>query len=206
MFPIKNGLKKRDVLLPLLFNLALDYAVRRIQVNQDGLKLNGTYQSLVYADDFNMLGGSVYTTKKNTEALLVASKESGLEVTTYKAKYMAMPQVQNAERIHNIQTHNISFEKVEQFKYLGKIQVNKNYNHEEIKSRLKTGNAYYYSVQNLLSSSVLSNNIKIKIYRTIILPVVLHGCEIWPVTLWEKPRLSVFENRVLRRICGPKRD
>ena len=53
---------------------------------------------------------------------------------------------------------------------------------------------------------MLSNNIKVKINRTIILPVVLYGCETWPVTLWEEPRLSVFENRVLRRICGPKRD
>jgi len=129
-----------------------------------------------------------------------------LEVTTYKAKYMAISRDQNAERIHNIQIHNSSFERVEQFKYSGTTQINQNYNHEEIKSRLKTRNAYYCSVQNLLSSSVLSNNIKIKIYRTIILPVVLHGCETWPVTLWEEPRLSVFENRVLRRIGEPKRD
>ena len=107
MFPIKNGLKKkRYVLLSLLFNFALDYAVRRIQVNKDGFKLNGTYQSLVYADDFNMLGGSVYTTKKNTEALLVASKESGLEVTTYKAKYKAMSQdrMQNEFTTHRLIT------------------------------------------------------------------------------------------------------
>jgi len=76
-FPMKNGLEKRDVLLPLLFNFALDYAIRRIHVNQNGLKLNGTYQSLVYADDFNMFGGSVHTTKKNTEDLVVSSKESG---------------------------------------------------------------------------------------------------------------------------------
>ena len=74
------------------------------------------------------------------------------------------------------------------------------------KSRLKLGNACYYSVQNLLSSSLLSKNLKIKIYRTIILPVVLYGCENWSLTLKEERRLRVFENRVFRRVFGPKRD
>ena len=77
---------------------------------------------------------------------------------------------------------------------------------EEIKSRSKLGNACYYSVQNLLSSSLLSKKLKIKIYRTIILPLVLYGCETWSLTLREKRRLRVFEFRVLRRVFGPKRD
>ena len=82
----------------------------------------------------------------------------------------------------------------------------KNSIQEEIKSRLKVGNACYYSVKNLLSSSLLSKKLKIKIYRTIILPVVLYGCENWSLTLREERRLRVFENRVLRRVFGPKRD
>jgi len=77
---------------------------------------------------------------------------------------------------------------------------------EEIKSRLRLGNACYHSVQNLLSSRLLSKNFKIKIYRTIILPVVLYGCETWSLTLWEERKLGVFENKVLRRIFGPRRD
>ena len=76
----------------------------------------------------------------------------------------------------------------------------------ETESRLKSGNACYHSVQNLSSSSLLSKNLKIKIYRTIILPVVLYGCETWSLTLREEHRLRVSENRVLRRIFGPKRD
>jgi hypothetical protein len=77
---------------------------------------------------------------------------------------------------------------------------------EKIKSRLKSGKACYYSVHNLLSSSFLSKNIKIKIYRTIILRVVLYGCETWPVTLMEKRRLRVFENKVLWKVFGANRD
>jgi len=75
-----------------------------------------------------------------------------------------------------------------------------------VQSRLRSGNSCYHSVQNLLSSSLLSKNLKIKIYRTIILPVVLYGCETWSLTLREECRLKVSENRVLRRIFGPKRD
>jgi hypothetical protein len=78
--------------------------------------------------------------------------------------------------------------------------------HEEIKSRLNSGNACYHSVQSLLSYYLLSRNLKVKIYKTIILPVILYGCESWSLTLREEHRLRVFENRVLRRIFGPKRD
>ena len=72
--------------------------------------------------------------------------------------------------------------------------------------RLKAGNSCYYSVQTLLSSRLLSKNLKIKVYETIILPVVLYGCEAWSVTLREECRLRVLENRILRRIFVPKRD
>jgi len=96
MFPIRNGLKQRDALTPLLFNLALECAIRRVQENQDGLKLNGKHQLPVYADDVNILGGSIYSTKENTEALVVASKKTGLQVNADKTKCMVMSRDQNA--------------------------------------------------------------------------------------------------------------
>jgi len=95
---------------------------------------------------------------------------------------------------------------VEEFKYLGTTLTNQNSIQEEIKSRLKSGNACSHSVQNLLSSSLLSRDLKIEIYRTIILPVVLYGCETWLLTLREERRLRVFENRGLRRIFRLKSD
>jgi hypothetical protein len=90
---------------------------------------------------------------------------------------------QNAGQNENIQISNKSFGTVEQFKYLGTVLTNQYSIHAEIKSRLKSGNACCHSVQNLLSSSLLSKNVKIKIYRTIILPVVLYGCETWSLIL-----------------------
>jgi len=163
MVPIKNGLKQGDALSPLLFNFALEYALRRVQVNKGVLKLNGTHQLLFYTNDVNILGGSEHTVKENAVALVVASKEIGLEVNANKTKYLVMSQDQNAGQSHNIKTDNSVFERVEEFKYLGTTLTNQNFIQEEIKSILKSRNSCCHSVQNPLSSSLLSKNLKIKI-------------------------------------------
>jgi len=111
-----------------------------------------------------------------------------------------------SEQTRSLKIDNSFSERVEEFKYLETTLTNQNSIQEEIKSRLKSGNAYCHSVQNILSSSLLSRHLKIKIYRAIILPVILYGCETWSLTLREERRLRVFQNRVLRRIFGPKRD
>jgi hypothetical protein len=116
-----------------------------------------------------------------------------------------MSRDQNAGRSHNVKTDNNSFERVEVFRYLETTLTNQNPIQEEIKCRLKLGKACCHSVQNLLSSSLLYKNIRLR-YRTIILPVVFYGCEIWPVTMREELRQRVSEKRVLRRIFGPRRD
>jgi hypothetical protein len=90
--------------------------------------------------------------------------------------------------------------------FLGTTPTNRNDIHDEIRSRLNSGNACYHSVQNLLSSRLISRNLKIKIYKTVILLVVLYGCETWALTLREEHRLRVFENKVLWKIFGPKRE
>ena len=125
------------------------------------MKLNGTHQLLAYADV--MLGGSVDTVKKNAEALVAAAKEIGLEVNGHNTKYMTVSQDQNAGQIYSMKIDNSSIWRVEEFKYLGTMLTNQNSIQEEINSRLKLGNACYYSVQNLQSSRLLSKNLKIKI-------------------------------------------
>jgi len=165
--------------------------------------LNTTW---AYADDVNILGGSTHTLKENAEALVAATREIGLEISADKTKYMVMSRDQNAGQNHSVRIDNSTFERVEEFKYLGTTLKHQNSIPEEIKSRLRLGNACFHSVQNLLSSRLLSTNLKIKIYRTIILRVVLYGSETWSLTLREERKLRVFDNMVLRKIFGPRRD
>jgi hypothetical protein len=117
-----------------------------------------------------------------------------------------MSRKQKTGQKHSIKIANRSFEDVAKFKRLGTTLTDQNCMHEEVKSRLNSGNACYHSVQSLLSSRLLSRNLKVKIYETIILPVVLYRCETCSRTLVEEHRLRVFENRVLGRISGPNRD
>jgi hypothetical protein len=119
---------------------------------------------------------------------------------------MLVSRCQKAGQRQSIKIGNRSFESVATFKYPGTTLTDQNCIHEEIKSRLNSGNACYHSVQSLLSSRLLSTNVKVKIHKTIILPVVLFGCDTWSLTLREKRRLRLFQNRVLRVIFGPKSD
>ena len=118
--------------------IALEYAIRRVHVNHNGLKLNGIHQLLVYVDEVNILGESVHTVKESTEALLVCSKETGIEVTSDTTKYMVMYGDQNAGRSHSIETDNSYIQMVEEFKYLGTTLTKQNFFQEEIKIRLKS--------------------------------------------------------------------
>jgi hypothetical protein len=110
-------LKQGDALVPLLFNSAFEYTITNIQAKKDFI-LNGIHQLLVYADDVNVLGGSIHNIRKHTEALVIAIRKISLEANAEKTKYMVTSQDQNAEQNSNIHIGNKSFKTVEQFKYL----------------------------------------------------------------------------------------
>jgi hypothetical protein len=101
---------------------------------------------------------------------------------------------------------NSSFDRVEEFKYLGTTLTHQKSVQEEIQSRLNSGNAFYHSVQNILPSIFVSKNTYIRVYWIIIASVVLYGCETWSLTLREERGMRVFEKMVLWKILGPKRN
>jgi hypothetical protein len=154
--------------------------------NEEGFKVNGTHQLLVYTG-VDILGGSILSVKENGESLVVSCTETGLEVSADRTKCMVMSRDQNVGQNSYTKIANKSFETVKQFKYLGTTLRNQNSICEEIKLRVKLGNACYHSAQNIFCLSVyFPRNIKVKIYRTVILPIVLYGCETWSLTLREE--------------------
>jgi hypothetical protein len=165
-FPTQNCLKQGD---------ALEYAIRKVQENQVRLKLNGTHQIVAYDHDVNLLGDNIRIINKNSKTLPDASKKVGLEIYVKKTKHMLLSPHHNSGQNRFIQLANeiVCF----RVQYFGTTITNQNLNQEEIKKRLNSGNDCYHSVQKLLSSRLLSNNLNIEIYKTIILPVVRYGCE-----------------------------
>jgi hypothetical protein len=141
---------------------------------------NGTHQPLAYSDHVHILGDNIDNIKKSTETLIDASSEVGLVINIEKTKYMLLVHHQNAGQNLDVNIGNRSFENVSQFKYLGTVQN--------------------------LSPHLLYKSIRIRMCKTVTLPVVLYGCETWSLTLREEHRLRVFEFKVLRRIFGLKWD
>ncbi|PSN39681.1 hypothetical protein C0J52_14417 [Blattella germanica] len=170
IFEIHNGLKQGDKLSPLLFNF-----------DKEGVQLNGIHKLL------EILKDHMHILRSNTRKLR-------LDVNINKTKYMVIRRNASCNANGQLMTNKGNFEEVAEFKYLGAFITNRNEIQEEIKHRLNFGNACYYALQRLLSSQLLSKNIKLKI------------CEIWTLTLREERRLRVFENKVLRKIFGPKKN
>ncbi|KAJ4431805.1 hypothetical protein ANN_20410 [Periplaneta americana] len=147
------------------------------------------------------------STRRADIIIINRQKDKGviLDPTIRSEMHEQQPQ-ENIVRNGTIKVGDLSLEEVEKFKYLGATVTNINDTREEIKRRINMGNACYYTLEKLLSSSLLSKNLKVRIYKTVILPVILYACETWNLTLRQEQRLRVFENKVLTKIFGAKRD
>ena len=166
-----------------------------LKKEKEGLQLNDINKLLVYADDVVLLGYEEIL-RANTHTLLSNTKKLGLKVNINKTKYM----VTNRYSLYNgngqLMTNEGNFEEVAEFKYLGKIITKRNEMHKELKQE----------AQLLCITGTFVIPTSLKLYRTVILPVILYRCETWTLTLKEEKMLQVFENKVLRKIFVPKRD
>jgi hypothetical protein len=142
LFSYPNGLKQGDAVSPLLFNFALKYAIRKVQENEAGLKLNGRHLILSYGNDVDLLGNDTEIIKRNTETLIDASKEVGLEVNVEKTRYMLASHHWCAGQAWDIKIANRSLENMSELKNVGMTVTNQNLIQEEIKWRQNSGDAF----------------------------------------------------------------
>lgn len=198
-FETKSGVKQGDGLSPIIFNLALQYALKKI-VRQEA---NGIgIQLLAYADDIVIFGEN----SREIEACLKTLEEEcgklGLEINRNKTEYMIVDR-ENIQHPPAIKLNNNEYSIVKQFRYLGTIITEDNSIVPEICTRIRNANKCYFALQNILKSRSLSRKSKIRTYKAIIQPILLYGSEAWPVTKETENRLQTFENKILRRIFGP---
>jgi hypothetical protein len=167
--------RKEGALSPLLFSFTLECAITKVQESNKGWKVIGKHQLLVCASGVKLLGESISIVKKTTEALLDVSKEVSLEVHIEKTSLCQCPVTRLEEEIFYIKVAN-------------KIQIfaddgDKNCIHQEVQCKQNVRSAFNHADQTLLSFHLLCKNVKTKMYKTVILAVVLYGCEAWSLML-----------------------
>lgn len=201
---IFNGLRQGDGLACLLFNLALEKAIRDSGTATRGTIVNRSSQLLAYADDIDIIGRTEQAVHDSFIQIEQAAQNLGLHISEGKTKYMVASNA-NAIRIlgQTIKVAEHEFEVVQSFKYLGSIVAADNNIEEEIRGRLLKSNRAYYSLSKLFKSRNLTITSKLLLYRTMVLPVLTYGSETWVLSKRHSDLLAAFERKVLRRIVGP---
>jgi len=204
--PVSTGLRQGDALLPILFNIALEKVIRESRIEENGIRLGGCIIGvLAYADDIVLLVENKVNLKEQAGKLLDTANRIGLEINAEKTEYLIMQRGEVADHVHPfLEVGQYKFQRVKEFKYLGSILTDKNDELTEIKARLQSGNKCYYGLSNMLKARAISKNLKIQLYRTLIRPVVMYGCEVWTLQKSDQNRLLIFKRKILRRIFGKR--
>jgi hypothetical protein len=180
---INRRLRQEAVLSAQLFNLILEKAIRNIEIYQGDSIYNRTLQYLAYADDVNLVSKSALMLSEAFKQLEAESKNVSLTINESKTKYMINSR--NKVRFRNVRSLNVgshNFERVDKFQYLGSLVTENSENSTEIKTRIAAGNRCYFPLIKLLKSRAVARNTKVRIYKTIIRPVVTYGSETWCLT------------------------
>lgn len=203
-FEVVTGVRQGDGLSPLLFNLALEKALKKVKQQLPGLEVGKKVNILAFADDVTLLAEDANGIKALAETLIKETRKVGLEVSEEKTKYLIVGrQLEEFYLNNSIHVSNYSFERTTDFKYLGVTIDQENREEVEVNARLILGNKCYWALKTLLKCRLLSRKTKSKLYKTIIQPIVLYGSETWTLTKNQEKKIIIFENKVLRTIYGP---
>lgn len=204
VFAVNSGVRQGDALSPILFNLMLEYIFRKSNTPQGNILYQQSNQVLAYADDICVIGLASNRVKEVLDPLVQFSASVGLEINEGKTKYLVTGfRDQDAS---GFSSGDHTFERVMSFRYLGSLITHDNSVGEDIKARLAAGNRALYPLRSLLKSKYLANADKLKLYKVLIRPVVMYGCDSWTLTDEHERWLRTFERRIMRMIYGPKRD
>lgn len=205
-FSIKKGLKQGDPLSTVLFNIVLEKIIRESKIQSGGLIYHQRQQIIAYADDLVLLTRSKVEMERAFRNLEEAAKRYGLKINQDKTKYMELRQGLGREKEYvELKAEGggkYKIEKVKEFEYLGAIMTNKNEEEVEINRRVMKGSKAVGTLSKLWKSKDLSRAAKVRIYRTVIRPTVLYGCETWVLTKKEELKLDIWERKILRKIFG----
>ncbi|KAJ4450459.1 hypothetical protein ANN_01884 [Periplaneta americana] len=196
-----RSFRQGDGLAPLLFNIALHIAIIKSEVQINGTIFNKTQQVLGYTDDVIIFGRRIQDVE---EALIALDKETqklGFKINTKKSKFMSVTKRQN-DQVKEVKMGTYKFEKVKEFTYLGSILTANNDLRNEVQRRINLANRAYYSLLPIVKNKIISREIKIKIYKTLIRPIITYGTETWVLNKNTCKQLAVFERKILRRIFG----
>ena len=202
---IKTGLKQGCILSPLLFNIMMEKVARTITNSPEGIEFRDlTVNCLGYADDIDIITEDLQDTERLTNSFREAAEKIGLRINQEKTKVMEI--ARRYEMDGHVNIDGMEVEVVETFKYLGMTVARDGNIKEEINERIGAANRCLFSLISLLKKRSISERTKLRVYNTIIRPVLIYGCETWSLTKKQEKRLEVFENKVLRIVTGPVYD
>lgn len=202
-FIIDTGVRQGDKLSTLLFNLSLEKVARAMSINWEGTIFYSSKQLAAFADDADLIGRGTLAIKESFIEMEREASKEGLLVNEEKTKYLTLDRKQGSRVGQNITIDTYNFEVVQSFKYLGSILNVSNDVEEEVKMRISQGNRSFFALKHLFKSSLVSRATKLRLYKTIVRPIVMYGCETWPLTTKHEAMLGCFERKILRKICGP---
>ena len=202
IFRINSGVRQGDGLSPTLFNIALEKTLDKIEDLNLGINIGKKINILAYAHDIVITADNENDLKSIYKTLKIEAEEVGLLINPTKTKHMLISR-NNKNNNKNLIIDNISIESVKEFCYLGVLINNRNEEEQEIKYRIMKANRAYFDLNKVLASKLISRRTKIRIYKTIIYPILTYGSETWILNKKEEKQLIVFENKILRKIFGP---